>query len=386
MGFKDVIKDIEGYKDVQQDIEVLRKYGSDFSSQKGVAGHIVSMLHPKSIRVRVSEIFDETASAKTIRIVSDNSWLPPFQAGQYINLFVEIDGIRTSRPYSISSSPARIGYYDITVRRNKDGFVSEYLLGHIRQGDIFESSGPSGNFIYNPLFHGDDLVFLAGGSGITPFMSMIRDVAEKGLQRNIHLVYGSLDQDDIIFHDELCTIANRHKNIRYTPVISNPPQGYDGLSGFITADLMKDLLGDISKKTIYMCGPEAMYVFCLKELDNLGVEKRKIRTEVFGPPADITQDPGWPSEIQADAEFTVKVHGGKTITARADEPLMISLERNGIVIPALCRSGECSLCRTRLIKGNVFQPQGVKVRKSDRAFGYIHACMAYPLSDLEIMF
>ncbi|HOW99516.1 MAG TPA: 2Fe-2S iron-sulfur cluster-binding protein, partial [Deltaproteobacteria bacterium] len=61
------------------------------------------------------------------------------------------------------------------------------------------------------------------------------------------------------------------------------------------------------------------------------------------------------------------------------------LERAGIVIPALCRSGECSLCRTKLLKGEVFQPEGVKLRKSDIQFGYIHPCMAYPLSDLEIM-
>jgi len=63
----------------------------------------------------------------------------------------------------------------------------------------------------------------------------------------------------------------------------------------------------------------------------------------------------------------------------------VSLERSGITIPALCRSGECSLCRTKLLSGKVFQPNGVKLRKSDRRFGYIHPCMAYPLEDIEIM-
>ena len=64
---------------------------------------------------------------------------------------------------------------------------------------------------------------------------------------------------------------------------------------------------------------------------------------------------------------------------------MNSLERAGIVITASCRSGECSLCRTKLVSGKVFQPRGVKLRKSDRTFGYIHTCMAYPLEDLEII-
>jgi len=89
--------------------------------------------------------------------------------------------------------------------------------------------------------------------------------------------------------------------------------------------------------------------------------------------------------VKADAVFQVALRGGKTIEAKASEPLMISLERAGIVIPALCRSGECSLCRTKLISGRVYQPEGVKLRKSDREFGYIHACMAYPLDNLEIM-
>ena len=128
-----------------------------------------------------------------------------------------------------------------------------------------------------------------------------------------------------------------------------------------------------------------MYTFCLKELNKLGIAKRKIRVEVFGPSKNVTLQPGWPQEIALNKEFNVYLKDGKTIKARAGEPLMVSLERNNIVIPALCRSGECSLCRTKLLSGKVFQSQGVKLRKSDRDFGYIHPCMAYPLEDLSLL-
>jgi ferredoxin len=128
-----------------------------------------------------------------------------------------------------------------------------------------------------------------------------------------------------------------------------------------------------------------MYDFCLKELAKLDIKKRRIRTEVYGPPKDVSAQPGWPEGIKPDTLFTIRLKGGKTIEAKASEPLMISLERNGITIPALCRSGECSLCRTKMLSGKVFQPEGVKLRKSDRTFGYIHPCMAYPLSDLDIL-
>jgi ferredoxin len=87
--------------------------------------------------------------------------------------------------------------------------------------------------------------------------------------------------------------------------------------------------------------------------------------------------------LPADTTFTVTLEKGRQIAARAGEPLMNSLERQGIALPAQCRTGECSLCRTRLVSGQVYQPPGAKLRKSDRRFGYIHPCLAYPITDVE---
>lgn len=382
---RDFREDIEGYKDLKEEISVLQKYALERTWERGLVNRVIERLHPKRLDLVVSEVREETASAKTLRMVSPGGYLPPFQAGQYLNLFVTLAGVRTARPYSIASSPAQTGYYDITVRRVDEGFVSNYLLDEVKPGDPFESTGPEGHFYYNPLFHGRDLVFIAGGSGITPFMSMIRDVTDRGIDRAIHLIYGSRNPGDIIFGDELADRASRHKNLTYTPVISEPPPSYKGRAGFITAALMGELVGDISGKMFYLCGPEAMYRFCLPELTAMNIPQRRIRREVFGPPKDITAEPEWPKSLSKDATVTIALKGGPTLTALAGEPLIISLERAGIAIPNACRSGECSLCRTKLLSGEVFQPAGVKVRKSDRRFGYIHACMAYPLTDLEIM-
>jgi len=382
---RDFRPEIEGYAEIRGEIEVLRRYGFDYSSHKGRVDQVLNLLHPKKIRLQVSEIRDETQTAKSFRLVSPDAYLPPFQAGQYINLFVDVAGVRTSRPYSISSPPSQSGYYEIAVRRVEDGFVSNYLLETVKVNDRLESTGPSGNFYYNPLFHGNDLVFLAGGSGITPFMSMIREVTDRGLPRKIHLIYGSRKPDDMIFGQELQEKAKLHENFKLTSVISEPPEGFEGFTGFISAKLMKDVLGSMEGKTFYICGPEAMYTFCLPELLKLQVPARKIRMEVFGPPKDVTAQPGWPETVNGDARFQVAIKGGKAIEARAGEPLMISLERARIVIPASCRSGECSLCRTKLLSGKVFQPPGAKLRKSDRTYGYIHPCFAYPLENLEIM-
>ena len=386
MSLKDVMKDIEGYQEIVREIDVLGKYGTDYTAQKGQARQVLDLIHPKKLDLKVSEIIEETASTKTLRLVPANGCLPPFQAGQYLNLVVNAGGIVTSRDYSISSPPNRTAYYDITVRRVEDGFVSDFLLDTVGVGDAFETSAPAGNFFHNPLIHGGDLVFLAGGSGVTPFMSMIREAADRGTDRKIHLIYGCRNTDDVIFSDELAAICARHPKIAWTLVVSEPPAGYAGRTGFITAGLMQDVLGgSLEGKTFFLCGPEAMYAFCRDELRKMGIPGRRIRVEMYGPPRDVSAQPGWPAGKSRDAVVTVALTDGRSVEARAGEPLMNSLERAGIVIPALCRSGECSLCRTKLLKGEVFQPEGVKLRKSDIQFGYIHPCMAYPLSDLEIM-
>ena len=380
-----VIQEFDGYSDVVRDIEVCRKYGVEYSLDKDSVDQYINRLHPPQLGLRISDIREETPSTKTLRLVPQDHYLPPFQAGQYIALLLEIGAIRTSRPYSISSPPNQTGYYDITVRRVEGGVVSSYLLDEVKRGDVLESSGPAGNFYHNPLFHSKTMVCLAGGSGITPFMSMIREVVECGLDRTMYLFYGSEGLDDAIFHDELHGISERFENIHYVPVIENPPDGYQGHAGLITGNLIAGTLGDLKDKTFYLCGPQEMYDFCLPELEKLGIPARSIRREVYGAPVNICDYPGWPKEVNSDDAFTVNLHAGGTLEARAGEPLIVALEKSGMVVPSLCRSGECSMCRVKILSGKVFQPAGALLRRSDRQFGYVHSCVSYPLEDLEVL-
>lgn len=376
---------IEGYNQIAHEIEICRKYGIDYTAQKGKWMTAVERLHPKRLQLRIARIIPETASTSTLRLVPVSGYLPPFQAGQYINLFVEVDGVRTGRPYSISSPPNQTAYYDITVRRVPDGFVSSYLLDQVKVGDVLESTGPAGQFYYNPLIHGKDLVFLAGGSGVTPFMSMIREATDRMLDRKIHLIYGCRSPQEAIFHQELVDRAAAYENFTYDLVISEPASDYEGLTGLIDADLISSRIGIVEGKTFYICGPQEMYAFAIPELKKLGVPDRRIRREVFGTPKQVYNDPAWPKDVSPQSVFTVKLSSGREIPARADEPLLASLERAGIVVENCCRSGECSLCRVKLLKGQVFHAHTAKLRKSDHQAGFIHSCAAYPISDVEIM-
>jgi len=382
---EEILKQLDGYETIKNDIEASQKYGTDFSNEKGKILEYINRLHPPKLNLKISRIIEETPSAKTFRMVSLDHLLPPFQAGQYISLYLEISGIRTSRPFSISSPPNQTGYYDITVRRVENGLVSNYLLDEVRTGDIFESSGPCGTFVFNPIIHDNTMVCIAGGSGITPFMSMIREITDRGLDRTVYLFYGNKELTEVIFHDELTRIANDFLNIFYIPVIENVSKDYTGVCGLISSQLLKDTLTKLSGKSFFLCGPKGMYDFCLPQLDSMGIPNRKIKQEVYGAPIDICNYPGWPDRVKVTDSFRVRVNGKRVINAVAQESLLSSLEKNKVLVPSICRSGECSMCRVKILSGKVFQPPGVPVRASDRQFGYVHSCMSFPIEDLEIL-
>lgn len=380
-----IIGQMEYGNEVLKDIEVTRKSGRDLIIDRNKTKGTIEKIHAEKLDLKVVEIFEPTKESKTIRFVSKNGYLPPFQAGQYVNIFTNIEGIRTSRPYSISSSPRQRSYYEITVAKIPTGFVSDYFIDRVKVGDEFEANGPAGTFHFNPVFHYNKSVFLAGGSGITPFMSMITEILETGIDRDVYLLYGSRNEDVAIFHKELTNMSKTHKNFHYSLIVSDKDTGFTGREGFIDAKCIKELVGDLNNTTFYLCGPQIMTDFCFKALEDLNIKGRNIRREMFGSRQDIQNEPGWPTELNGKEIFKVKI-GDKVIDARSDESLLTAIERAKIRINVCCRSGECSLCRIKLVKGNVFMPRGVLLRYADEKFGYIHSCKAYPISDLEISF
>jgi glycine betaine catabolism B len=379
------LSQFDGYAAVAAEKEVAQKLGVGLSYERGATEALINRLHPKDLTLSVSRIIQETPTTKTLRLVPTDLALPPFLPGQYTTVTVTVDGIRTGRPLSISSAPNQIAYWDLTVRRVQGGLVSNYLLDRVAVGDTLTCSGPAGNFYVNPLVHDATIVAIAGGSGVTPFMSMIRRAVDYGSNETIFLFYGNRDIEDVIFHEELTRITQANKNIRYIPVIESPPKNYTGRRGYISADVIKAEIGDVSGKTFFLCGPQAMYDFCLPELEKLKVPGRKTRREMYGAPTAIVGYPGWPSAVKEGHTVSVAVHGKKTVTAPATTPLLTTLEKNGITVPFLCRSGECSMCRVKLLSGVVYQPPGTPVRKSDAQFGYVHSCVSYPIEDIKIL-
>lgn len=393
-----ILHAVNGYQDALDHQRELIKTGTDYNEQNGKVANTIASLHPKRLNLVVSEVIEDTQSTKTLRFKSENGFLPPFQAGQYINLFVNIDGTETARPYAISSAPQERGFYDLTIKRVANGFVSHYLLDDVKVGDKFQSTGPMGTFYHNPLFHGDDLVFLAGGSGIAPARSMILNMIENTLidrkaAQKIHLIYASSYEADVIYKNELKKLEEQHDFLTISWLISRPTKTYSGRTGHVSAELITELLGDdldtLQSKMFYICGPTSFHDFCAEQLKQLKVKARRVRIECNGPPKHPENLSGWPQSLIASDKVQITIHKadgsqGK-FEARVDEPLLNSMERNGYSAENACRSGECSLCRVKVLKGSVFNPAEARLRSTDEAYGWCHSCVAFPTTDVEIL-
>jgi ferredoxin-NADP reductase len=357
---------------------------------------LARQLHPDSQYLMIAGIRDETRTTKTFKLVadpdSDTRELAYFRAGQYLSLKVEVNGVRITRPYSISSAPFEAlgadGFYEITVRKEPDGFLTTHMWDNWEIGTEIRSSGPCGFFYYEPLRDAGKIVGLAGGSGITPFHSMAREIAHGELDVELLLIYGSSDEDDIVYYDEFRELEQKapHK-IQVVHVLSCAEVSLEGCEqGFITADTIKKY-ADMDNSSFFICGPQAMYKFVEGELATFDLPNRRIRREVFGEMKNVTESPRFPQEV-ADETFRLKVHIGSVtaeVPARAAETVLVAMERANLAPPSQCRSGECGFCRSRLVSGDVYiSPESDGRRAADKQFGYIHPCSSYPIADLEL--
>ena len=392
---KEIMEDIKQYQKAEKlkkkrdEVEPLPWYYDGLEN-------LCNRIHPGKQELQVTDIESLSPDTKLFRFISAKPSKPlaPFRAGQYIGLTVDINGVRTSRPFSLASSPNQLSYYELGVRIKENGFVSPFLIENLKVGDILEASEPLGSLFYNPLFHGKDLVFIAGGSGITPFISLLRDISEKQLSLNIWLIFGCLTEKDILFKIELDDIQKRRSNINVRYILSEPDSDWKGESGFITRDKILNEIGTIARKYFFVVGNRAMYEFVRKELSTLGIPQHRVYYEAFGVPDNITKVIGWPQEINSSNKIQITVEYRRNtfkekieFEALCTEPILNSLERylkDKIEIANACRSGECALCRTRLISGKIFVPPEVTIREVDKIFGFIHPCVSYPITDVHL--
>jgi ferredoxin-NADP reductase len=231
----------------------------------------------------VKAIRIETPGVKTLTLA-----LPDWTAhrpGQHydVRLTAE-DGYSAQRSYSVASEPERAGEIDLTVERIADGEVSPFLDDVLRVGDRFEVRGPIGGYFVWDRSVGGPLLLVAGGSGVVPLMAMLRHRAAAGLKEPARLLYSARTYEQIIYAEELETLAKDDGlSVAYT-LTRSQPAGWKGYARRIDDVMLREVSEPLGRDALaFVCGPTALVEVAADGLERVGLSPGRIRTERFGP-------------------------------------------------------------------------------------------------------
>ena len=352
-----------------------------------------NFLHPQSQSLRVKQVAEIERDVRAYVLEPDTEYgtakLAYFRPGQNISITFNINGIIITRPYTICSSPLRSleDEYVIIVRKKPNGFVSQYIFSNWRKGTKVNASAPFGSLYYQPLRDAKSIVVICDNLGVSAFLSMAEAIADGTLNADLTLLYTARKDREAIMAQRLDELAENCDKFRVIYVLSDE-HVFKKERGFITKTLIEKYAPQ-GKYSVFVSGSTALYNRAVPQLAELRLENKYIRFGLSGQIENPATLPDFPQEAKGLTFLCKVIKNGEliaTIPCSSEESLLVALEREGIAAPALCRSGECGFCRSKLLKGNVFIPQGVDNRRlADSGYGIIHPCCSYPMSNLTLV-
>ena len=322
--------------------------------------------------LRVKEVVEETADAHSL--VFEGPALP-YAPGQFLTLRIPSDREPTARCYSLSSSPHVDELLKVTVKRTKDGYGSNWVCDSVKAGTELEVLPPSGMFTPKDL--SADLLLCAGGSGITPVVSILKSALAQGTGRVV-LLYANRDEDSVIFADEIGRLSAQHPD---RLVVLHWLESVQGLPS--TAQL-RELVRPYAGFEAFVCGPGPYMDAVTAALAELEVPKARVHVERF---VSLTGDAfAAPVEVVSDGTETTTVHvqlDGETSEHAwpAETVLLDLLLSKGLDAPYSCRQGNCSACGCKLLEGEVRMLANDVLEQEDLDEGWILACQSVPVTD-----
>jgi ferredoxin-NADP reductase len=323
-----------------------------------------------------------------------------YRPGQFITLSLDIDGETVNRCYTLCSSPTRPDTLTITVKRVPGGRVSNWLHEYMRPGSRLSANGPAGSFCFPPgpvQVPARGQLYLSGGSGITPLMSMSRAWADLGLDADVQFIHAARTPQDIVFADELGLLARQLPRWRATLVCEGrgSTPSYGGLLGRLGLPQLRGQVPDFLEREVWCCGPGPFMAAVRAMLAEAGFDMARYHEESFSFESPSTASgvaveapAGISSAMPAGHEarrFAITLRSrGERFECSAEETVLKAAQRAGIRWPFSCASGICGTCRTRRIAGEIAMNQGGGLRPREVAQGWMLPCCSKPLSDLEL--
>jgi len=354
---------------------------------KRVAISTREVLQP--LTLRVVEVVPETTDAISVVLARPDGQDFDFIAGMFFTVMVTINGQEHRRAYSISSPSQQRQRVSITIKRVKEGLVSNWLNDHLKVGDSLRVLGPSGTFILKPATESKrHLLLVGGGSGITPLMSILRSVLMLEPLTQVSVLYGNRSWSDVIFADALSMLKEEYtERLDLIHVLEMPPEHWQGAVGRLDQVCFATQLDNRLKQTplqnleVYLCGPEPMMQGVVQELQQRGLADHRIHQEKFTSQRSALA----PQQLSAQT-ITVELDGRQwQTTAQGGQTLLEAGLSSGVPMPFSCTLGGCGRCRVKVVSGEVSMPEPNCLLPDERAQNYALACIACPITPVSVV-
>ena len=319
--------------------ERVRRAGSKLTTPLHPDDYL-SLLNPlwssRELRGRVERVVPETDDAATLVIRPGWGWRYDHRPGQYVGIGVQVEGRFQWRSYSVSSPPKRDrGTIAITVRAMPEGLLSGHLVKGLDPGSIVRLALPEGDFVL-PDPPPQRMLFLVGGSGITPVIAMLRTLDRRGTMPDVVLHYSSPNQDRMIFRDELAALAEKHDGLTFHEL-------HTDTDGMLDLEDLDEICSDWRERETYACGPGPMLDAVTEHFEAADLEDQ-LHLERFSLQLG--------GEGGEGGTITFR-NSGKTVDADGATTVLEAGEEAGIGMPFGCRMGICHTCTLTLVDGTV---------------------------------
>lgn len=319
-----------------------------------------------------------------------------YQAGQFVTFFLEIDGQKLNRSYSLSSCPLLNEEFKVTIKKVPGGKGSTHLCERVKEGDLLLTTPPAGHF-FRPTMtaNGTHYFLFAAGSGITPVYSIMKTVLHASAKNKVTLVYCNRQESSVIYASELPTWEKEFgSRLQIEYIYSKPQKPGSGYQGRLDKAMIKEIL---SKSALgqeaceyYLCGPKEFMSTVRAGLLEAGAENGLIREEDFAvglqPKREIHVKEDWTfigdDQPAESPEKIIAVVNGQTyeVPAKEDQTVLESLLEAGAQPPYSCMDGACMACLAKVVEGRVYQEDLGILNEDNVAHRETLTCQAKPLS------
>lgn len=343
----------------------------------------------EAVKLKVVDVVEETVDAHSIVLQADESLreLLAYRPGQFLT--VAVPSTQTgvvARCYSLSSAPHESDLLKITVKRTAEGYASNWICDNVAAGQTLTVLPPSG--IFTPASLDADLLLFAGGSGITPVISIAKSALAEG-NGQVVLVYANRDERSVIFARELTALAEKHPD-RFVVI-----HWLESVQGLPTSEHMRAIAAHFPSYDAFVCGPGPFMQGVVNALKDLGFPRERRHQEKFislggNPFGEGAADVGDPGAEEPDTPLRTApalIEGdldGEPFSFddwQPGTPLLDFLLSKGVKAPYSCREGNCSACACLVLEGEVSMTTNDVLDEDDLADGIRLACQALPVTD-----